>query len=175
MGGVRAHAVVRALAEAAYSRVVPDLSRSVWSLPELGGVDDFPARMRLLKTIIDRSGSLLWEMPPRPKLECKLSAAQQDLQWAIGVVVPAFCQKFSNDPVAMQALAAVVMAWGATMPSVLRHAAYQAAIEELLESKGSNDRKFYMKELAFLVANYNEGTISVVSDMGFSKGYATST
>ena len=61
------------------------------------------------------------------------------------------------------------------MPSVLRHAAYQAAIEELLESKGSNDRKFYMKELAFLVANYNEGTISVVSDMGFSKGYATST
>ena len=169
MGGARAQAVVRALAETAYSRVVPDMSRPAWFAPELGGVDDLPARMRLLKKLLGRPGSLLWGSPPRPKPGNTLSAAQQDLQWAVSEIVPIFCQNFSGDPIAMQALAATVMAWGAAMPLVLRYAAHQAAIDELLAGEQSKARKFYMEELAFLIAAYVEGQMAVVSGENFSK------
>lgn len=69
MGSARAHAVVRALAEYAYSLVVPDLTRRAWFQPALGDVDNLPNRMRALKLILDQPGSLLWDSPPGLKSE----------------------------------------------------------------------------------------------------------
>lgn len=166
MGSARAHAVVRALAEYAYGLVVPDLTRPAWFQPALGDVDNFPNRMRALELILDQPGSLLWESPPRPKIGDKLSASQKDLQHAIGCSTEILCTKFSEDHVAVQALAATAMAWGAYMPPILQVAALKAAEVDGLAAGGNAERQRCMQELAELVRSYKPGNIAVVSGEG---------
>lgn len=173
MGGARPHAVVRALAEEAYSLVVADLSRPAWSAAALSGIggatggDDLPARMRTLEAILGRPGSLLWDRPPRPEAGKPLNAAQQDLQWAIGAATPMFCSRFASDPIAVQALAATVMAWGAAMPHPLKDACRRAAMDDPGARAGNGARRRHMAELATLVDDYEQGRIRVVSGDGF--------
>lgn len=160
---LRVHPIVRALAEAVYSRVVPDLSRPAWFMPVLGSVDDLPARMQTLEVILDSCGSLIWESPPRPKFDQNLTAMQRDIQWGISVSAPDFYRAFKNDLVAMLALAATIMSWGAKMPPSLRETVAGISSDTIFFLELSSSEEALFKEIICLVSIYQEGSFITAS------------
>jgi hypothetical protein len=160
---LRDHPIVRALAEYAYSLIVPDLTRPAWYVPALSADDNLPARMKALDLILQRPGSLIWESPPRPSSETDLTSAQRDLQLSIGHSAIIFCERFQHDPVAMMALVAIVMAWGAPMPPCLRTVMARLESDSSFLLERSEPQQSLYKELLMLSRIYQPGQFVVAS------------